>query len=59
MNVRFLSAVVVLGFETERLCGQRNNADQFALLSYREASNKEAKSVDSVSPAASPRTAHN
>ncbi len=44
----------------ERLCGQKNNADPFALLSYRETtSNKEAKSVNSASPTTSPRTANN
>lgn len=45
---------------TEWLCGLKNNADPFALLSYGETtSNKEAKSVDSASPTTSPRTANN
>lgn len=35
---------------TEPLCGQKNNTDPFALLSYRDtASNKEATSVDCAS----------
>lgn len=39
---------------TEWLCGQKNNAEPFALLSHRETtSSKEAKSVDSVSPTTS------
>lgn len=61
MNVHFLSGVVVLGVEQGPLCGQKNNADPFAPLSSKERllPIKEAKSVDSVSPTTSPRTANN
>lgn len=46
--------------QTEQLCGQKNNADPFALLSCKETtSKKEAKSINSASPTTSPRTAKN
>lgn len=39
---------------TEWLCGQKNNADQFAVLSYGVTfSNKEAKSAETASPTTS------
>lgn len=45
---------------TEWLCRQKNNADPFTLLSYRETtSNKERKSVDSASPTTFPHKANN